>query len=96
MYALKYGTPPVVRRTGGLADTVVDAGEPGGTGFVFTEARPDDLLATLRRAAAVRDDAAAWSALVARGMACDFGWEGAAAAYEELYADALGASGETS
>lgn len=89
MYALKYGTPPVVRRTGGLADTVVDAAEKEGTGFVFDEARPDALLAALRRAEAVRNDSAAWQAMVARGMACSFDWDTAAEAYEAVYARAL-------
>jgi starch synthase len=89
MYALRYGTPPVVRRTGGLADTVVDAAEPDGTGFVFAAARPDQLLAALRRAQALREDPAAWGALVARDMACHFGWDEAAAEYERLYAAAL-------
>jgi starch synthase len=89
MYSLKYGTPPVVRRTGGLADTVIDAAEKGGTGFVFDEARPDALLAALRRAAALRDDPKAWHALVARGMACSFGWTEAAEAYEAVYGAAL-------
>jgi starch synthase len=91
MYALRYGTPPVVRRTGGLADTVVDAAEPEGNGFVFAEPRPEGLLAALRRAQAVFADAAAWSGLQERGMACDFGWERAAASYEELYAAAQAA-----
>ena len=57
MIALRYGTPPLVRRTGGLGDTVIDETErPGeGTGFVFDEATPDALLAACERAFA-----AAW------------------------------------
>ncbi len=90
MYALKYGTPPVVRRTGGLADTVldvVDTKKAGGkgTGFVFDEARPEELLASLRRAEKLWNDPAAWQRLQLRGMACDFSWAEAAAAYEKLY-----------
>ena len=91
MYALKYGTPPVVRRTGGLADTVIDASAPDGTGFVFDESRPDELLGALRRAEAVWRDPAAWSALQQRGMACDFSWAEAASAYERIYERALAA-----
>ena len=78
MIALRYGTPPVVRRTGGLADSVVDVDEqPGrGTGFVFDEATPGALAAAIERAVRLRaGDPAAWAALQERGMARDFGWE---------------------
>lgn len=92
MIALRYGTPPVVRRTGGLADSVLDVHEhPGsGTGFVFDEAAPDALVAVLRRAVALRSDAAAWSALVDRAMAADFNWvTGSAPAYLAMYRRAV-------
>ncbi len=89
MYALKYGTPPVVRKTGGLADTVLDANGNKGTGFVFEDARPEELLAALRRAEKMWSDPEAWLALQQRGMACDFSWAEAAAAYEKLYARIL-------
>jgi starch synthase len=79
----------VVRRTGGLADTVVDIAEDQGTGFVFDQARPDALLAALRRAEQAMADAEVWDALLQRGMACEFGWQVAAEAYEVMYAEAL-------
>jgi starch synthase len=91
MIALRYGTPPLVRRTGGLGDTVIDASErPGeGTGFVFDDPTPTALLAACRRAFAVRgrngstDD---WLAIVARGMALDFDWDtGSAPRYALAY-----------
>jgi len=85
MYALRYGTPPVVRRTGGLADTVVDAAGSGGTGFVFDKLRPEALLAALRRAEALFAEPEQWRELQVRGMACDFSWDAAASRYEELY-----------
>ncbi len=85
MYALKYGTPPVVRRTGGLADTVLAAKGDRGTGFVFDEARPEELLAALRQAEKLWADAKTWRKLQLRGMACDFSWAEAAVAYEKLY-----------
>lgn len=91
MYALRYGAPPVVRRTGGLADTVVDAALPDGDGFVFDEARPDALLAALRRAESLWRDRAAWAALQARGMRRRFDWDRSAAAYELMYHQAGGA-----
>lgn len=85
LYALRYGTPPVVRRTGGLADTVTDAAEPGGDGFVFDEATPEALGAALGRAIEAWREPGRWSSLARRGMAADYGWDVPAAAYEELY-----------
>lgn len=90
MYALRYGAPPVVRRTGGLADTVVDAALPDGDGFVFDEARPDALLAALRRAESLWRDRGAWAALQARGMRRLFDWDRSAAQYERMYDEAGG------
>jgi starch synthase len=92
MISLRYGTPPIVRRTGGLADSVIDATEHPrkGTGFVFDEATPGALLAAIRRAGTLRDNAKAWSALVDRGMAEDFNWvTGSAPHYLELYRRAV-------
>jgi starch synthase len=93
MIALRYGTPPVVRRTGGLADSVVDArGRAGeGTGFVFDAATPAALVAAVSRAAAMRtNDPTAWEALRARGMAADFNWvTGSAPRYLEAYRRAI-------
>ncbi len=91
MIAMRYGTPPIVRRTGGLGDTVVDETErPGdGTGFVFDAATPAALVAACRRAFAVRGPVASttrWAELVARGMALDFSWEtGSAPRYALAY-----------
>ena len=93
MIALRYGTPPVVRRTGGLADSVVDvtARPDEGTGFVFDAATPAALVAAIERAATMRDtDPAAWAALRDRGMAVDFRWDtGSAPRYLEAYRRAI-------
>lgn len=93
MIALRYGTPPIVRRTGGLADTVVDADErPGeGTGFVFDDATPDALLEACLRAMAHRSTGGpAWEALLDRGMAVDFDWRSSSAPrYLELFRRAV-------
>ena len=93
MIALRYGTPPVVRRTGGLADSVVDDVErPGeGTGFVFDDATPSALVAAVLRADALRTGRpAVWDALVRRGMAVDFRWDtGSAPRYLEAYRRAI-------
>ncbi|HEX8939998.1 MAG TPA: glycogen/starch synthase [Candidatus Limnocylindrales bacterium] len=93
MIALRYGTPPVVRRTGGLADTVVDVdAEPAtGTGFVFDEATPEAFLAACERAMA-RFEAGGpdWTALLRRGMAVDWSWvTGPAREYEAMYERAV-------
>ena len=85
MYSLRYGTLPVVRRTGGLADTIIDAGRKNGNGFVFEDASGEDLMATLRRAEALWEDPKAWREVQARGMKCDFSWGRSAARYEKLY-----------
>jgi starch synthase len=86
MYSLRYGTVPVVRAVGGLADTVEDFdGKARGTGFVFQEYSPGALLTAVRRALDVYRDRAAWSALVDRGMAQDNSWEQRAERYETLY-----------
>ena len=91
MHALRYGTIPIVRRTGGLADTVRDEGEsPGrGNGFLFDDIDPGALAHAAQRALILRSrDADAWRALQQRAMAEDFSWDRSAAAYEEVYARA--------
>ena len=86
MYGLRYGTLPIVRRVGGLADTVTDAHLPRGNGFVFDAATPEALCEAVERARRMhRDDPAAWAALQHRAMAADLGWEAAARRYLELY-----------
>ncbi len=96
MIAMRYGTPPVARRTGGLADTVLDLHEePGaGTGFLFDEATPDALRFACERAIAVlRDpDRTRWEGLVRRGMAVDWAWERSSApAYAAMFRRAVAA-----
>jgi starch synthase len=81
MYSQRYGTPPVVRATGGLADTVQD----GETGFLFERAESSALAAAVRRAATARGDAARWQAMQRAGMERDFSWRAAARQYADLY-----------
>lgn len=90
LYALRYGTPPIVRRTGGLADTVSDADRVDGTGFVFGDFAAEPFWGALERARAAYGDPAAFAKLQRRGMARDFGWETAAAQYEDVYARMAG------
>jgi glycogen/starch synthases, ADP-glucose type len=93
MIALRYGTPPIVHRTGGLADTVIDeVRQPGaGTGFVFDEASTAGLLAACAAAATLRSAGGApWSGLLDRGMAVDFDWTtGSAPRYVDAYRRAM-------
>jgi len=90
MYALRYGTVPVVRRVGGLADTVHEAGvgdDMSGNGFVFDAASSISLQAALARAIECYRQPARWSALMRRGMELDHSWSGPAARYMALYAN---------
>jgi starch synthase len=88
IYSLRYGAVPVVRATGGLDDTVVDAdADPGnGNGFKFEPYDPDALVATLDRAVTAWRDARRWSAIRRNGMRADFSWDRAARSYAALYA----------
>jgi starch synthase len=97
MYSLRYGTVPVVRAVGGLADTVRDAdsvprgrgrGEP--TGFVFTDYTPQALLAALRRALAAYADPVKWRALQVAGMRQDYSWDRSAQEYVKIYDRVIG------
>jgi starch synthase len=87
MYALRYGTVPVVHATGGLDDTIAeyDPATGTGTGFKLTPCLPDALRETVRRALGVRADQAAWAQLRANGMRENFSWERSASAYRTMY-----------
>lgn len=89
MYSLRYGTLPIVHHTGGLADTVVDAGDfardEERNGFVFSFAHSDDLHHAVLRAAALYREKAAWRPLQKQAMAANHSWEHAALSYLELY-----------
>ncbi len=80
MYSLRYGTPPIVRATGGLEDSV-----DGETGFKFHGYSPQALLAAIREALGAFQDRNAWRTRMLRGMAKDFSWDASAAKYQELY-----------
>ncbi len=87
MYSLRYGTVPIVRSTGGLADTVEDY-EPAsdtGTGFVFQDYTAVAMLSAVARAVKAHGEARAWAGLMARGMALDYSWRASAAKYAGLY-----------
>ncbi|HQU14753.1 MAG: starch synthase [Chromatiales bacterium 21-64-14] len=90
LYSLRYGTVPVVRRTGGLADTVVDADDKAmktrrATGFVFEESSADALYAAVGRALDHYRKGTQWPELVRTGMQQDFSWKRSAQQYLTLY-----------
>lgn len=90
MIAMRYGAVPVVRKTGGLADTVLDYHErpDRATGFSFEEYTPEAFLEALERALRVYRDKEAWTALQTRGMKTDFSWKASAQKYVEVYRQA--------
>jgi starch synthase len=85
MYSQRYGTVPIVHATGGLADSVTDYGQPGGTGFVFAEETAEGLMDAVRRAIDVFRNPPAWRKLQEAGMARDFSWDNSARQYLEIY-----------
>ena len=89
LYSLRYGTVPIVRGTGGLEDTVVDAAQPGGTGFKFSDYTPGALVAAVRRALDAFRDKDAWTALQREGMRRDASWDVSAREYVKVYREEL-------
>src|SRR6185312_111977 len=87
LYSLRYGSVPVVRRTGGLADSVqdFDLASGAGTGFVFDDYRATAMERALERALALYGNAQRWAQLVRRAMAQDFSWRRQVRRYVELY-----------
>ncbi|MBV9859470.1 MAG: glycogen synthase GlgA [Alphaproteobacteria bacterium] len=90
LYALRYGSLPLVRRVGGLADTVVDAtaatlADATATGFAFDEENAQGLLGAAARAIELFAEPAQWRRVMRRAMTRDFSWEAAARQYVELY-----------
>ena len=88
MYSLRYGTVPIVRAVGGLADTVVDAGKRK-NGFAFREYSPGALLEALQRALALFGQPLRWRAIQRAGMAQDHSWDRSAQEYVKIYERAI-------
>ena len=85
MYSLRYGTIPVVRKTGGLADTVTPHSAEGGNGVVFEHFDNNAMEWALGTAMELYHDAPRWRTLMENGMACDYSWERQTQAYEDLF-----------
>ena len=90
MYAMRYGTPPIVRRTGGLADTVLDddATYGAGTGFVFELPTVEACTDAMLRAIGAFRDPGRYAALQRRAMGRRHDWTASAGIYRDLYLEA--------
>jgi starch synthase len=88
LYALKYGTIPVVHATGGLEDTVAsyNARTGAGTGFKFAEYTTAAFVEAVQQAILLHKQPKKWQKLMRNAMACDFSWQASAEEYEKLYA----------
>ena len=85
LIAMRYGAVPVVRRTGGLIDTVHDVAEDNGNGFVFRNHAAAEMLEAVKRAEASFHSRGEWQNLIERNMKLDFSWNRSARKYEEVY-----------
>ena len=89
MVALRYGTIPIVRETGGLKDTVTDSGDGEGNGFTFCDYNAHAMAHTVWRAIQGYANKEGWDVLVERAMKCDYSWGASAKQYMELYKSML-------
>jgi starch synthase len=91
MYSMRYGTLPIVRATGGLADTVEDITDKPktGTGFVFKNYDPDEMFDAINRALRAFPEKEIWNAAIQRGMLKDFSWNHSVENYIELYRELI-------
>ncbi len=85
MISLRYGTIPVVFKTGGLADTIKPFDTKDGNGFVFEVYKKEPFVKTVKKACEVYKDKKIFTALMARAFACDFSWDHSAKEYVKLY-----------
>lgn len=91
MYSLRYGTPPIVHATGGLADTVQEfAAKKGeGNGFLFKKADEKELVAAVKKATTVFKDTEAWKTLQNNGMIADYSWSASAKMLIDVFDQAM-------
>lgn len=89
LIAMRYGTVPIVRETGGLRDTVRDNGGIDGNGFTFKTYNANDMLDAIRRAKNDYENKPVWTELMKRAMNCDYSWKASAELYIETYKELL-------
>jgi len=85
MYALRYGTIPMVRDTGGLHDTVIDMGDPNGFGIKFLNADEQDIVYSVERAIELYEDKDKLTKLIQQCMSIDHSWESVVHEYKKVY-----------
>ena len=90
MIAMRYGTIPVVRQTGGLKDSVSDYGDPQGRGFTFKTYNAHDMLGAVQRALDLYKDKDRWNELIRHDMGQDVSWDMSAKEYMKLYEQIAG------
>ncbi|NDA62919.1 MAG: glycogen synthase [Chitinophagia bacterium] len=87
LYALRYGTVPIVRSTGGLRDTITDMGDPGGFGIRFDQASVSDMIYSIGRAVSVYQSKEQLTQMRVKMMGIDHSWENTVAQYTRVYFD---------
>lgn len=85
MVALRYGTVPIIRETGGLRDSITDSGDGQGNGFTFKSYNAHDMLDAINRAVGAYYNREYWPTLVQRALECDFSWGKSANEYIKMY-----------
>jgi starch synthase len=85
LYALRYGTIPIVRDTGGLHDTVLDMGDAGGFGIKFLHATETDIVYSIGRAIEVYENKKQMKSMIQIAMQIDHSWESVIASYKKVY-----------
>ena len=85
MVALRYGTVPIIRETGGLRDSITDSGDGEGNGFTFKSYNAHDMLGAINRAVGAYYNREYWPTLVQRALECDFSWGKSANEYIKMY-----------
>jgi len=89
MISARYGALPIVRETGGLYDTIRDAGQEDGNGFTFKTYNAHDMLGAIDRARGIFNNKEQWKALQINAMSADFSWGRSAKEYIKLYQSIL-------
>ena len=89
MVALRYGTLPIVRETGGLKDSIIDMGAEDGNGFTFRTYNAHDMMDAITRSVELFKDEKAWRVAVVNAMKADFSWSVSAKKYIEMYEEVL-------
>ena len=89
MVALRYGTLPIVRETGGLKDSITDCGDGEGNGFTFKTYNAYDMLGAIYRGVEAYNDKQGWQVLVKRALECDMSWGKSANEYIRMYKSLL-------